>query len=48
MLDLAALIHKDLAQNLKRARIWGTNVYDGQPAPREHVLADRDVIELHV
>ena len=48
VLDLAALIHKDLAQNLKRARIWGTNVYDGQPAPREHVLADRDVIELHV
>lgn len=46
--DLAAAIHRDLAANLKRARIWGANMYDGQPVPRDHVLTDRDVLELHV
>jgi len=48
VLDLAGAIHHDIAANLKRARIWGSNVYDGQPVPREHVLSDRDIIELHV
>jgi hypothetical protein len=48
VLDLAAVIHKGLAANLKRARIWGANMYEGAPAPREHVLSDRDIVELHV
>ena len=48
VLDVAAAIHKDIAANLKRARIWGANVYVGQPVQRDHVLADRDIIELHV
>jgi hypothetical protein len=48
VLDLAAAVHKDIAEHLKRARIWGSNVYEGQHVPREHVLADRDIIELHV
>jgi len=48
VLDLAAVIHKDMAAHLKRARIWGANMYEGAPAPREHVLADRDIVELHV
>ena len=48
VLDVAAAIHKDIAAHLKRARIWGVGVYDGQPVQRDHVLADRDIIELHV
>jgi hypothetical protein len=48
VLDMAAAIHRDIAQNLKRARIWGSNTYQGQAVNRDHVLADRDVIELHV
>jgi hypothetical protein len=48
VLDLANTIHHDIAANLKRARIWGNNVYEGQPVPREHVLSDHDIIELHV
>jgi hypothetical protein len=48
VMDLAGTIHHDIAANLKRARIWGNNVYEGQPVPREHVLSDRDIIELHV
>jgi hypothetical protein len=48
VLDMAAAVHRDIAQNLKRARIWGANTYQGQAVNRDHVLADRDVIELHV
>jgi len=48
VLDLAGTIHHDIAANLKRARIWGNNVYEGQSVTREHALSDRDIIELHV
>ncbi len=48
VLDLAAAVHRDIAANLKRARIWGVGVYDGQAVQRDHVLADRDILELHV
>ncbi len=47
VLDLAALIHRELPDKLKTARAWGTGVFDGQPVHREHVLHDRDVIEIH-
>ena len=47
VLDLAKTIHKELADKFKAARIWGTDVYSGQNAPRDHVLNDKDVVELH-
>ncbi|MCU0916021.1 MAG: TGS domain-containing protein [Planctomycetes bacterium] len=45
--DLAVTIHRELAQKLKSARIWGTGVYDGQSVHLTHVLHDRDTVELH-
>lgn len=45
--DLAKAIHRELAEKLKSARIWGEGVYDGQNCQRSHVLSDGDVIELH-
>ena len=45
--DLARLIHQDLVGKLKYARIWGLSGFDGQHVGHEHVLADRDVVELH-
>lgn len=47
VMDLACAIHRELAEKLKFARIWGTGVYDGQNAQRNHVLNDKDIIELH-
>jgi len=47
VLDVARLVHKDIAASLKYARAWGTGVFDGQQVGPEHVLSDRDVIELH-
>ncbi|MBP8912809.1 MAG: 50S ribosome-binding GTPase, partial [Phycisphaerae bacterium] len=36
--DLARVIHRELAEKLKSARIWGTGVYDGQSVHLTHVL----------
>jgi len=47
VMDLATHIHRHLAEKLKFARIWGTGVYDGQNTQRNHVLNDKDIIELH-
>ncbi len=45
--DLARHIHKDLAVNLRFARIWGQGYHDGMRVPRDHVLHDMDVIEIN-
>jgi ribosome-interacting GTPase 1 len=46
--QMAELVHRDFAEKLKSARIWGTGVFDGQTVTRDHVLHDKDVVELHV
>jgi ribosome-interacting GTPase 1 len=48
LLELAAHVHRDFAEHLKTARIWGTGVYDGQTVKRDHVMQDKDVVELHL
>ncbi|MBX3437299.1 MAG: TGS domain-containing protein [Planctomycetaceae bacterium] len=45
--DLAVKVHRDLAETLKHAKVWGQAVQDGQTVGREHVLADRDLVEIH-
>lgn len=45
--DLAVRIHKDLGERMTFARAWGAGVFDGQTVHRDHVLADRDVVEIH-
>jgi len=46
--DVARLVHKDIAESLRFARIWGDGVYDGQQVGPEHVVGDKDVVELHM
>jgi ribosome-interacting GTPase 1 len=48
LVEMAALVHRDFTEQLKSARIWGAGVHDGQSVGREHVLHDKDVVELHV
>jgi ribosome-interacting GTPase 1 len=48
VIEMAELVHRDFAENLKSARLWGTGVFDGQSVKRDHVLHDKDVIELHI
>ena len=48
VMDLAESVHKDFGEKLKFARVWGKNKYDGQKVPRDYVLRDGDVVELHI
>jgi hypothetical protein len=48
VLDVARLVHKDFVGSLKYARAWGSGVFDGQQVGPEHLVRDRDVLELHL
>ncbi len=48
MLDVAGLVHKEIAEGLKFARMWGKEGFDGQQVGPEHLVTDGDVLELHV
>jgi ribosome-interacting GTPase 1 len=47
VLDAARLVHREMAESLKYARIWGSSKFDGQQVGRDHVLSDKDILELH-
>ncbi len=46
VLDFAGHVHKDFAEQFKSARVWGSAKFDGQVVQRDHVLADRDIVEI--
>jgi ribosome-interacting GTPase 1 len=48
VLDVARLVHREIADGLKFARMWGKNVYDGQQTGPDHPVEDGDVVELHL
>jgi ribosome-interacting GTPase 1 len=48
VLDVARLVHKDIARGLKFARIWGAEVFDGQQVGPDHLVSDGDLVELHL
>ncbi len=48
LLEIAELIHKDVAKNLKHARVWGSAVHDGTTVKSDYILHDKDVVEVHV
>jgi uncharacterized protein len=45
--ELAGKVHRDLEDAVKSARVWGSGAFDGQTVGRDHVLRDKDVVELH-
>lgn len=46
--ELAGKVHHDFQQKLKIARVWGKNVFGGQMVGRNHILFDKDIVELHI
>jgi len=44
---LARKVYRGYEQRVKYARIWGRGVVDGQNVQLDHVLSDRDIVELH-
>jgi len=48
LFDLAMIIHKDFANNLKYARVWGSNTYEGQKVSKDYIICDKDIVEFHI
>jgi ribosome-interacting GTPase 1 len=48
VLDVARMVHKDVARGLKFARMWGVDVFDGQQVGPDHLVTDGDLVELHL
>jgi ribosome-interacting GTPase 1 len=46
--DAAREIHKELAEGLKYARVWGSTKFPGQQVSGSYELRDGDVVELHL
>jgi ribosome-interacting GTPase 1 len=48
LLDVAELVHRDLAANFKYARVWGAGVLTpGAQMKADYVVHDKDVVEIH-
>jgi hypothetical protein len=45
--ELAEAVHRELAGQVKSARVWGGARFDGQHVGRDYVIQDGDVVELH-
>jgi ribosome-interacting GTPase 1 len=48
VMDMAKAVHKDFADKLQYARVWNASGLDGLRVNRDYVLADEDVVELHI
>ncbi len=46
--DIAHSVHRDFKERLKFAKVWGSAKFPGQQVPRNYVLGDKDVVELHI
>jgi len=46
--DAAMSIHRDFAQKLQYAKIWGEGKFDGQRVTKSFELNDGDIIEFHI
>jgi ribosome-interacting GTPase 1 len=45
--ELARKVYRGLEDRVKSARLWGSGVADGQQVHLDHVLHDKDIVELH-
>jgi ribosome-interacting GTPase 1 len=45
--DLARLVHRELPEAMKFARLWGHGRFEGLSVHRTEVLRDGDVVEIH-
>ena len=48
VVDMARSVHREFPDKLKYACVWGSAKFDGQQVQRDHILQDRDIVELHV
>ena len=46
--DAALTLHKDFANKLQFARLWGTGKFEGQKVKSDYKLSDGDIVEFHI
>ncbi|HSF86520.1 MAG TPA: GTPase [Acidimicrobiia bacterium] len=46
--DVAQLVHRDIASAMRFARVWNGDEFDGRQVGPDHVLADGEIVELHL
>jgi len=45
--EFAGYVHNELEETVKSARVWGSGAFDGQTVGRDHILREKDVVELN-
>lgn len=45
--DVAGMVHRDIAEGMRSAKIWGSGKFQGQAVQKGFVVSDGDVIEIH-
>ena len=45
--EVAKIVHKEIAQNLKFARVWGSTKFGGQRVAKDYALKQGDIIEIY-
>ena len=48
VLNVVEQIHKDFVSRLRYVRLWGSGRFDGQHAPQDHPVQDKDIVEIHL
>ena len=48
VIEAAEGLHREIAEKLKSARVWGEGMHDGQQVARDHVLKDGWALEFHI
>jgi uncharacterized protein len=48
LLDVTTEIHKDFADEMKYARVWGSGKFSGQKIQRDYVVEEGDIFEFKV
>jgi uncharacterized protein len=46
--DVARLIHRGQARELRFAKVWGSGKFDGQQVGVDYLIDDGDILELHM
>ena len=48
LIEVAGLIHRDLAESFKYGRVWGSHIHPGTRVKSDYLVRDQDVVEIHV
>ena len=48
VMDAVELVHREFVDKLRYVRVWRSGKFDGQKVPADHLLRDKDIVEIHL